>query len=172
MQTLHAQREVGAFVPLSNLQRQVTAWRKDKLAAAPAEFLATVADPAYAHYIPDRERDSDFALLRQTEVPPELRSMYEELKERYNLERFAAQLRLLSCERPQCILIEDAQWLDDATLRAIAHAMRFLAGSRGQGFSCRVAWLINHRSKDEEGDTLETLDEHLRSVARLEQEPR
>lgn len=122
-------------------------------------------------WVPDKARDAAYALLGKTELRAEERGSYEELHERYWLERFAALLRWHSYRQPLCLLLEGAQWLDQGTLKLVFFAIRFLAVSKGRGHPRQVVWVLNHRPKDLEGDALDLVNEQLRSVERMEQAP-
>ncbi len=169
--TLPCKRGQGAYLELRELlQKQerdfATYWKG--LNPAEQEALGDLRHPCW---VPDKDRDATYMLLRQAALRPEERSSYEELHERYLLERFAALLRLQSYTQPLCVIIEDAQWLDQATLKFVFFAVRFLSNSKGHGHPCQVVWTINHRPKDPEGDSLDIVNEQLRNVQKLERAP-
>lgn len=170
---IQADRELGAYQRVLKLRDEFEASYLERLDAArsdPGTMWKLLHDPDDAFYVPDLESgtDSRFAALRGQQVTDKERAELSELFDLYRSGRFAAILRLLSYEHPLCFLIEDAQWLDRASMRLIGAAMRFLAGSRADGFAPRVAFIVNHRPK-EEGDQLDYVLEQLSSVANIEQ---
>jgi hypothetical protein len=169
--SLAAQRERGAFEALVRLQQHFHAQYEAALRYASPEEISAQHDTHDKTYMPDRSVDLAYALLRQPEIRPEERPAYNELMEQYLLDRFAAEVRLASYRTPLCLCIEDAQWLDAGTLKYVFWCMRVLASSRAKGWPVRVAWVLNHRPKDSEGDNVEQLEAQLASLARLEEVP-
>lgn len=169
--SLVAQRAQGAFDALERLKGHFHESCQAAMLAATPEERATWHDPHHQNYIPDSDRDSAYALLRQTELPPEDRPARSELKEQYLLDRFAAEVRSSSYQTPLCFCIEDGQWLDAETLKYLFWCMRFLASSRSLGMPVRVAWVLNHRLKDPDGDCVDQIEAQLVSLTRLEAPP-
>ena len=170
---IQTDRELGAYQRVLKFRDESEAAYLAKLLAARAEpegMWKRLHDPDDAFYVPDVEYGTDprYAALRIKQMSDKERAELGELFDRYRCERFAAILRLLSYEQPLCFLIEDAQWLDRASMRLIGAAMRFLAGSRTDGFVPQVAFIINHRPK-EEGDQLDYVLEQIDSAASIEQ---
>lgn len=165
---LTCSREQGAYERLQELQKKLEEHYRQQQPKLPTGAAAPPDDP---RWVPERERDPAYALLRQAQIRDEERGEYEALHERYLVERFAAQLRLWSYQQPMCIVVEDAQWLDGTTRKFLFFAIRFLARSKQQGLKPRVVWVFNHRPSDPDGDSLAEFEEQLRSVERLEEAP-
>ncbi len=166
--TLVAERGQGAFMPLERLQQHYRSIYAAAMHNAAPDDLVSSRDPHHKNYVPDRERDSAYVLLRQPEIRPEERQMYNELSEQYLLDSFAAQVRFASYKTPQCIVVEDAQWLDPGTIKYLFWCMRYLSNSKGRGMPVRVAWVLNRRPADPEGDSVEQVEEQLAGLARME----
>lgn len=168
---ISTQRTQGAYAAFRELQQELDIAYQDELRGLSPEEKSAQHSTEHPRWVPDREQDGAYVLLRQKQIRPEEKTAHDELHERYVMERFAALLRLRSYKQPWCMVIEDAQWLDNATLKYLFFAIRFLSNSKQQGHGCQVVWVLNHRPKDPEGDNLEALEQHLQSVGRMEPEP-
>lgn len=169
---IQSARELGAYQRVLELLEAGERHYKGKLDSAKMEggsLFTRLQDPQDAFYVPDITLGTDprFSLLRTRRTDKRDERAYIELREQYRLERFAATLRLLSYEKPLCIVFEDAQWLDRSSMRLIGHAMRFLATSRNKGFSPRAAFIFNHRPKEQD-DQLDYVLSEIKSVGHIE----
>jgi DNA-binding CsgD family transcriptional regulator len=87
-----------------------------------ADLLADVDDEVF-DLLPEPQRQAlDVALLRQAAQgrPPEPRAVFA---------AFTTTLRLLATDRPALVAVDDAQWLDGPSARALAFAARRLDGA-------------------------------------------
>ncbi len=169
--SLQCKRGQGVFLDFRDVLQRLEADFTAHYYSLNPEEQAKESDPRNSHFVPDKDRDPAYALLRQVKFNSEERSSYEALHERYLLERFAALLRLHSYGQPLGVFLEDAQWLDQATLKFVFFAIRFLSASKSHGHPCQVVWVLNHRPKDLEGDSMDAVQEQLNSIQHLEQAP-
>jgi len=167
-------RETGAYQKVLEFFQECEKYFEEKRDSAKKEdgsLLSRLQNPKDAFYVPDIALGTDprFSLLHTQRARGEDARAYHELREQYRLERLAAVLRLRSYEKPLCIVIEDAQWLDRPSMRLLGHAMRFLAASRNEGFFPKTVFIFNHRPKEEDGQLDHVLSE-IKSVGRIERD--